>query len=224
MPGLTGKTPGNGTGTLSYSIPGAGLDLESVYAVIDASAAAADVIAELTVTDQSGVVIAKRTQGVAIPAGDTGSATWALRLDDDGSSAGAPGSLLEVAYIQTTLDKPVPSAILTSPSWTVLSATEVYMAHFFCGNIYNQGPGAVQIHCSIDATPTSLFAVSSVVGVTEYQLGVSGWLRFTGLSAGSHSLQSFSTMSGAGPATLKGGGGFANDIPPIFLAVYRVVG
>src|SRR5437773_899612 len=100
MPPLTGKTPGNGTGTLSYTIPGSGLDVESVYADVDTSGAGGAVTAELTITDQSGVVIARKVQNTTIDAGIAGSATWALQLDDDclpGASGTFPQTVLTVA-------------------------------------------------------------------------------------------------------------------------------
>lgn len=224
MPGLTGKTPGNGSNSLTYTIPGAGLDLESVYAVIDASLAATDVTAELTITDQSGVVIAKRTQSVTVPSGDTGSATWALRLDDAGAGGALTGAIERVAYAQTTIDHAVPSAIVTAGPWRVQAASEVYLAHFFCPDCYQQGGGVVQVHTALNAVEQALIASASVVGTTEFQLSLNGWWQFTGLTAGTYTLQTFSSLSGGGPATLKGGTGSAADLPPTFLAVYRVVG
>lgn len=103
MPPLTSKVPGNGTGTLSWTVPGAGLDVSTVYASIDATGAAGPVTAELTIQDQSGVVIARKTQGATVAAGGTGSATWALRLDDEGGTTSG-GSLNLVGY--TSVDGP----------------------------------------------------------------------------------------------------------------------
>ena len=79
---------GNGTNSLAFEVP-AGVDIavQAVYAAIDASAAG-NTTAELTVTEQSGVVIAKKRQADMIPAGGSGSATWALRLDDGGNGSG----------------------------------------------------------------------------------------------------------------------------------------
>lgn len=72
---------GTGTQTLSYVLPdGAQLKLESVVASIDA---VADSRPTLAIAESSGVVIAEKRQGETIPAGDTGLATWALRLADD---------------------------------------------------------------------------------------------------------------------------------------------
>jgi hypothetical protein len=87
LPAQTAKTPGDGSGTLSYTLASDSFDIESVYAVIDATTATGPVTAELTVRDQSGVVIARKKQAPTIPAGQAGSATWALRLDDEGAAS-----------------------------------------------------------------------------------------------------------------------------------------
>jgi hypothetical protein len=92
VPAQTAKEPGNGTGTLSYTLASDSFDVESVYASVDATTATGPVTAELTVRDQSGVVIARKKQGVTIPAGAAGSATWALRLDDETTTTTPAGS------------------------------------------------------------------------------------------------------------------------------------
>jgi hypothetical protein len=224
VPGITGKTPGSGASSLSYTIPGSGLDLESVYAVIDASAATADVTAELTITDQSGVVIAKRTQALTVPAGDTGSATWALRLDDDNAAAQLAGALTLQAYASKTSDSNVPGSLLTTGAFSVRSIADVFLAQFYCPNLYMQGPGVVQIHSFLSGVEQALIAIASIVGITEYQLPMQGWLKFTGITPGSYTLSTSSTMSGVGPALLKASTGGAGDLGATFLAVYRVVG
>lgn len=104
MAPLTGKVPGNGTGTLTYTIPAAGLDVESVYVPIDNTGATSAVTAELTITDQSGAVIAKRQQTTTIPAGQSGSATWALRLADDSAGTVSPASSFSEAVILLGVD------------------------------------------------------------------------------------------------------------------------
>jgi hypothetical protein len=74
---------GNGTQAASYTLPpGIFQYVQSVLVQVDATAAPA-VRPTLSIAEQSGVVIATKRQGEAIPAGDTGSATWALRLTDD---------------------------------------------------------------------------------------------------------------------------------------------
>lgn len=78
---------GAGSATSVYTFPGnIGQQAESVVATID-NTGGGDQTVTLTVRDSSGEVIATRVQPDAIPAGDTGTATWALRLDDN-SGAG----------------------------------------------------------------------------------------------------------------------------------------
>lgn len=84
---FTATVPGAGTQTLTYVLPLQGtFVVESVVADIDATAAPAT-RPSVRVLDKSGAVIATKRQGESIPAADTGSATWALRLDGDGSAA-----------------------------------------------------------------------------------------------------------------------------------------
>ncbi len=79
---------GNNTQSLTFTMPGGvAMKVLSVVATINNGAATA-VTPELTIRDQSGVVIAARKQSSTIPAGDTGTATWALRLDDDSAASG----------------------------------------------------------------------------------------------------------------------------------------
>lgn len=66
------------------------LDVESVVATIDNSGGG-DIQPLLTIRDSSGVVIATKRQVDIIPAGDTGTATFALRLDDE---VGEPSPLV----------------------------------------------------------------------------------------------------------------------------------
>jgi hypothetical protein len=87
VPAQTSKTPGDGSGTLSYTLASDSFDVESVYVSVDATTATGPVTAELTVRDQSGVVIARKKQAATIPAGQAGSATWSLRLDDEGAES-----------------------------------------------------------------------------------------------------------------------------------------
>jgi hypothetical protein len=75
---------GRGTNTLTFTMPGTvALNVQSVVATIDNTAGAATA-GEVVIRDQSGVVIATKRQGDTIPAADTGTATWALRLVDEG--------------------------------------------------------------------------------------------------------------------------------------------
>ncbi len=80
---LTAKGLADGTPTASYRLPDLGVFVvETVVAEIDANGGDAP-RPTLRVRDKSGAVIATKRQGESVPAGDTGSATWALRLDDN---------------------------------------------------------------------------------------------------------------------------------------------
>jgi hypothetical protein len=84
--------PGDGNPTLAFQLPpGVTLDVESVLVEVDATGAGGPVTATLVVADQSGVVIARKRQAQTITAGALGSATWALRLADDGGGSGVAG-------------------------------------------------------------------------------------------------------------------------------------
>jgi hypothetical protein len=99
--------PGNGTQQASYQLPPLLYQyIQSVYAEVDATAAP-DVRPTLAVAEASGQVIAKKRQGESIPAGDNGSATWALRLTDEG--VGGAGAI-------STIDSPDGTIVVTNPS------------------------------------------------------------------------------------------------------------
>jgi hypothetical protein len=68
--------------------PGLAQYVQSVYAEVDTSGSG-DVEATLTIREQAGVVIAKKRQGETIDGSGAGSATWALRLDDNQTASGA---------------------------------------------------------------------------------------------------------------------------------------
>lgn len=81
--------PGDGSQALAFALPpGVTIDVESVIAEVDATGAGGPVTATLVVAEQSGVVIARKRQSETIAAGAPGSATWALRLADDGGGGG----------------------------------------------------------------------------------------------------------------------------------------
>lgn len=81
----------NTSDTVAYTLaPGLAQYVQSVYVEVD-NTAGSDARATLTVSEQAGVVIAKKRQGEAIPAGDTGSATWALRLTDEDAATPSSG-------------------------------------------------------------------------------------------------------------------------------------
>jgi hypothetical protein len=72
--------------TVSYQLPGGiGQYVQAVYVDVDATAAG-DVSPTLTISEQAGIPVAKVEQLDTIAGGSTGSATWALRLIDNGAS------------------------------------------------------------------------------------------------------------------------------------------
>lgn len=74
---------GAGTSSRTYTLPSnVGQTVESVVATIN-NAAGGEQTVTMTIQDSSGEVIATRVQPDTIPAGDTGTATFALRLADD---------------------------------------------------------------------------------------------------------------------------------------------
>jgi len=97
--------PGTGTQTRSYTLPpGIYQYVQSVLVHVDATAAPA-VRPTLRVKEQSGVVIATKRQGQPIPSGDTGTATWALRLVDEPSGPG-PNADCTLGYQGVGADVP----------------------------------------------------------------------------------------------------------------------
>lgn len=102
------ETPGS---SLSFALPpGVSISVESVLAAIDTSAALATT-ALLEIADSSGAVIARKRQSEAVDAGGTGSATWALRLDDK-AAAPVVGSL-PAAYVRFTNNQVIPPGVQT---------------------------------------------------------------------------------------------------------------
>lgn len=78
---------GAGTSSRTFTLPASPLyRVESVVAHVD-NTAGGDTTATLTYADTNGEVIAKKPQGSTVPAGGTGTATFALRLSDDASRA-----------------------------------------------------------------------------------------------------------------------------------------
>jgi hypothetical protein len=124
MPPVTAKVPGDGTNTLTFKIPGAGMDVETVYVEVDGSGAGGAFLGTLSIADQSGVVIAAKPQDDTMDAATGDSATWALRLNDKsvGSSAGITvqqglynAALASCAGVGGTLDA----------SWTYITGDAV---------------------------------------------------------------------------------------------------
>jgi hypothetical protein len=131
MPPVTSKVPGNGTNTLSWTVPGDGMDVETVYASVDATGAGGAVTAEITIADQSGVVIARKTQGSTIAAGGTGSATWALRLDDDSTAGGGGGGITLITSTDGSITVTTPAGPTTDLSTNPPPTAVEYMT---CGS------------------------------------------------------------------------------------------
>ena len=89
MPPATFTVAGNGQSSVSFTVPlGVAFKPESIIAQIDASGAGITT-PELSIATQGGVVMATKRQSETIPAGGTGSATWALRLSDEAAAAPA---------------------------------------------------------------------------------------------------------------------------------------
>jgi hypothetical protein len=124
---------GNGSNVASYKLaPGVLQYVQSVLVEVDATGAGS-VRPTLRVQEQSGVVIATKRQGQAIPAGDTGTATWALRLTDETIIApgwqlnfvnqGPPAPTGEVVFatgVSPQYGAIGPSSVVTlCPTWTV---------------------------------------------------------------------------------------------------------
>lgn len=84
----TRQIGGDGTGTLTYPLaPGVFQYIQSVLIEVD-NGAGPDTRPVLSVQTHDGVAVADKTQGSVIPAGDTGRATWALRLTDETAGGG----------------------------------------------------------------------------------------------------------------------------------------
>ncbi len=81
--------PGDGTSTGNYELaPGLVQYVQAVRIVVD-NTGGADAHPNLSVSEQSGVVITDTPQSGTIPAGEAdAAATWALRLTDDGDGSG----------------------------------------------------------------------------------------------------------------------------------------
>lgn len=98
-------------------------DLEAVYVEIDASGAGGPVTAELILAEQNGVVIAKKRQSETVDAGGVGTATWALRLDDEGG--GTPAGSVVKAGVYFAGYATIPAGGDALLSWTLVSGDAV---------------------------------------------------------------------------------------------------
>jgi len=130
---------GIGTNSVTFTMPGnVGLAVESVHASVNNSAGAATG-AILTVTDQSGRVIAKQRQASPLDGGAAnGTATWALRLaGDSGATAHSWAryrgqQVIPVAPASGQLDyifvSGTPLLDLSNPLLPLVLRTGLYMA------------------------------------------------------------------------------------------------
>lgn len=122
--------PGNGTDTQQFELaPGLLQYVQSVYVEIDNSAGS-DARPTLTLSEQSGVVIAKKRQSESIPAGGTGSGTWALRLDD---KSGA------------TLTGVIRYKVANTGDWLTIAVTGVKASTFDSFNLNVTGIGVTTL-------------------------------------------------------------------------------
>lgn len=72
--------------SLTFTLPGSvQMRVESVVATVD-NGSVVEVTPALTIKDSSGEVMATKTQDDAIPAGDSGTASFALRVDNSGGA------------------------------------------------------------------------------------------------------------------------------------------
>lgn len=141
---LTGDVGSNlvqGTGTRSatFTMPGnVAINVESVVATITNGAATA-ITPQLTIKDAAGVVIATKRQGETIPAADSGTATFALRLGDNGGGGGiSKVTLIDfvdfnpvAGFIQVTSILPgTPTTIATSSAITYDGLTQIELLFY----------------------------------------------------------------------------------------------
>lgn len=106
--GITGTSA-----TESYTLaPGLAQYVEAVYIEVD-NTSGQDTSPLLTISEQAGVVIAKKRQGDVIDAAATGSATWALRLSDE-SASGAVAHPVGFYTAAPNGGNPVPSGTHTA--------------------------------------------------------------------------------------------------------------
>lgn len=96
---------GNGTQAQAFTLdPGLFQYVQSVLVEVD-NTAGPDVRPTLSVQTVNGAPIADKRQGEVIPAGDTGRATWALRLTDEGAATpGGGGGLTLIDDVLLAVD------------------------------------------------------------------------------------------------------------------------
>jgi hypothetical protein len=107
---------GNGTNELAFVLdPGLFQYVQSVLVEVD-NGAGPDIRPTLSVQTVNGVPIADKQQGAAIPAGDTGRATWALRLTDE-QQAGASFATDVIEFFNNGAGPDVPPNTSTDLAW-----------------------------------------------------------------------------------------------------------
>jgi hypothetical protein len=107
--------------------PGVTLNVEAVYIEVDTTGAGGPVTGELTIAEQSGVVIAKKPQSQTVDPGIAGTATWALRLGDD-AAGGTPSGLTireEICADMVTLPSD-PGGPGVNVPWTLVQGVGVW--------------------------------------------------------------------------------------------------
>lgn len=115
---------GDGTDTIAYTLPPGVLQyVQSVLVNID-NTAGGDATPLLTVQTVNQLPVADQMQGSAIPGGDTGRATWALRLAGEGGGGGRLSLLGFAKYSQ--LNRSINSGVATSWSWTLVDGSELF--------------------------------------------------------------------------------------------------
>ncbi len=165
---------GLGTNSATFTMPGnIGLAVESVLATINNSAGGV-ATATLTVRDQSGEVIAKKRLGDTIPAADTGTATWALRLTDNDGGASVSGIQFDVVnvgdwlYIETT--NALGIRVFADLGSILLAAANSALELLEAGGMNLTGTGPLGVTAdSAGFTLNSNFAVASANGNASLQ-------------------------------------------------------
>jgi len=104
----------------SYTLaPGLAQFVESVYVEID-NTAGGDAQPLVTLSDQSGVVIAKKRQGGTIAGGDTGSSTWALRLADETTQAANATVVAHVRFTASEIENGATKSLVSARVGTII--------------------------------------------------------------------------------------------------------
>ena len=209
---------GDGSNSLTFTMPAnVVLDVQSVVATVD-NTAGGDSRATIVIRDASGQVIAAKRQGDPIPAGDTGTATWALRLTDEAAAAAA--GVTEIDSSGGTIDVTNPTGpivdIDVDPS--VLDGVIRY-------NVFNDGGPGAFLSIVVDGSVT----IDQTDGTADSNLEFDGQLFVTsdksieiqtGAHGGSWDLRvtasgSLVLTSAGGTFTFDSGGDITADALPV---------